>query len=135
MKQIAIYLTREEAEKAGDKLIDAGIDVHVDGDFAGDIILKVAEEDVERAEDVLEIQRPEPFHPCPKCGAGDPLYPGKWKTLSLIGYAIVIIVMAVAHVPSPVIACVLLVCFGALFLLHPRIKDFECRRCHTRFSR
>jgi len=140
MIRVASFVDLEEAERAGSMLMAHSITADLRGRLArgGPIDLLVDEQHENRALELLGLPEalpevPRPFRPCPACGAGDPLWVGKWKAILLGGGLAVLITGAIFRWPAFGLAtAIVFAAFGiSLFV----IPEFECRQCHRRWSR
>ena len=127
---VASYPSLEDAEEAGEKLIAAGIDAQVKYTR-----LLVEPEDLERAQQILDLttddlpETPFVFHPCPACGAGDPIWLGKRKFFLLIAIIVVLfLIRSWTFWPYAAGAGVIVFIIGVI-----RTPEWECRRCHRRW--
>jgi hypothetical protein len=127
--------TLEECEAIGEKLLANGITPQISQD-----VVYVAAEDAERAMEILgwqdplpEFDQPAPFHPCPKCGAPDPYWFGKWKAIVLFTLLAILIGVLIAQPPH--FAVVSGASFVLLVIALAKIPEWECGQCHHRWSR
>ena len=125
----------EKAEAAGEMLIRYGMSPKLDG-----ATLYVVAEDAEKARTLLGIaeeeeerQKNEPFHPCPRCSTPDPIWFGKRKFILFLGILIGVIVFR-RFISFP-FGAILAIAFVLLLIAFYLIPEYECRRCHHRWTR
>ena len=139
MVPLATFPTIEEAERAGTLLFDHGIQSHL-----RQAALYIDEADERRAKELLveflgepapveEERTGRPFHPCPSCGASDPLWYGKRKAMLFVGAIVLLTALAVIH--SPAFLTTLLVSVAIFAVAVSLIPEYECRRCRRRWSK
>lgn len=141
MVPLASYATLEEAERAGAVLLDHEISADLRGQLGrgGPVTIFVQEECVREAEELLDLSAeppPEvrqPFRPCPLCGTGDPVWYGKRKALLLIAAFLLLLCLAILRSPRFMMTAAAAVAIFSLSLW--LIPEFECRRCHHRWTR
>jgi len=137
---IADYLTLEEAEAVGERLIAIGLTpiFRAPPRFARHTTLLVPGGQADRARKLLgpDLRPPPPeehrkFHPCPKCGADSPRWAGITKLLLLIVLVVVLLLLArTAIFPYALLAA------PVLFIVAVwRLPEFECRQCRFRWSK
>jgi predicted RNA-binding Zn-ribbon protein involved in translation (DUF1610 family) len=133
---IAVFPSSDDAEKAGEQLIAEGITPQLLGGRGG-VTMVVRDEDADRARKILDLstevlaEQPAPFHPCPNCGAADPIWFGKRKLLLLIALtAGLVLLRASTAFPYAAVAAAL------VFLAAVRlVPEFQCRNCGFRWSK
>jgi hypothetical protein len=132
----------EQAEEAGSLLLTHGITTHITGHVGrgGAATLLVADENFERACDLLGFPKEEgpsdeplSFHPCPSCRAGDPLWYGKRKALLFVAAGLLFLTHAFTGLQLFLVMAV--VALAAFVISLFTVPEFECRRCHRRWSR
>jgi hypothetical protein len=129
---VATYDNLEQAEEAGERLLSHGIGPQVMGRS-----LMVASRDFDRAVEILDIQpegppeKPQPFHPCPKCGADDPVWFGKRKLMLLIGTVVILPLIS----RSDFFTLAVVVAIVGFVLAAWWIPEYECRQCRHRWSK
>jgi hypothetical protein len=139
--QVCEYATGDEAEAAGERLVSDGLEPQVKASaprraYVG---LFVPESQLERAREVLNLSvgppptsMEKPLHPCPKCGAGDPEWLGKWKALLLVSCGVFLVAVAAfrsAWLPGAWLVAILGFVGGVVFL-----PEFQCRQCRWRWT-
>jgi len=132
---VATYASVEEAEEFGEWLLANGITPQIRN---GQVLVPAA--DANRALDILnrDLQErpesePEPYHPCPSCGTGDPLWYGKRKVILLL---VLFAVTLGSTRWGALIAIGSLAAGTVLFMLAAMlIPEFECRNCHRRWTK
>jgi len=131
---VARFSDLEEAERAGERLIEAGMNPVLRYER-----LLVPEEDAERAAEILGLDEPLPLpeqpapspHICPSCGAESPRSIGGRKALMLlIVIALSIHFASTLRSPYPLFGGMALVAVAAWML-----PEFACEQCGRRWSK
>ena len=139
--EVARFANLEEAEEVGAQLIAQGIRVRLGGRLRNQAhtTLFVSRENAERAKGLIDLRQQvldtkEPFHPCPQCGAEDPIWFGKrkwWILLAVFATFLILINSPWFRFAMPAVLIGLL----AFAVGGYTIPEFECARCHHRWSK